>query len=137
MLQSTNQHFIKSSIEIEKIRAACRLAAQTLEMIAGKITVGITTNQLDKWCHDFIINNGGHPACLNYNGYPKSICTSVNQVVCHGIPNEKPLKNGDIINVDLVVEMDGYHGDTRACLSLVYKFCSKYTPFERGASMQA
>ncbi len=112
MLQKVNQQYIKSATEIEKIRAASKLAAQTLEMITNEISIGMTTNQLDKLCHDFIVSNNARPACLNYGGFPKSICTSVNHVVCHGIPDDKALKSGDIVNVDLVVELDGYHGDT-------------------------
>lgn len=112
MLQRTNAQFIKTPSEIEKIRTASRLAAKTLEMIATKVTQGVTTLALDKWCHDYIVEHGGRPACLNYNGYPNSTCISVNHVVCHGIPNHKPLKDGDIVNIDLVVEIDGYHGDT-------------------------
>lgn len=112
MLQRVSDEFIKSPEQQEKIRAAARLAARTLEMIEAHIHEGVTTDHLDQLCHDFMVKNGGNPACLNYNGYPKTICTSVNHVVCHGIPNDKPLKNGDILNIDLVVELDGYHGDT-------------------------
>jgi methionyl aminopeptidase len=104
---------IKTQEEIEKMRIAGRLAAEVLEMIEPHIAVGVTTNQLDKICHDYITNEQqAIPAPLNYHGFPKSICTSVNQVVCHGIPNDKPLKDGDMINVDITVIKDGYHGDT-------------------------
>lgn len=103
---------IKTADEIEKMRAAGKLAASVLEMIEPHIQAGVTTAELDQICHDFIIAAGAYPAPLNYHGFPKSICTSLNHVVCHGIPNEKPLKNGDIMNVDVTVKLDGYHGDT-------------------------
>jgi methionyl aminopeptidase len=104
---------IKTPEEIEKMRTACRLAAEVLEMIAPYVEPGITTNELDRICHDYIVNvQQAIPAPLNYHGFPKSICTSVNQVVCHGIPSDKKLKNGDIVNIDITVIKDGYHGDT-------------------------
>ncbi|SIS45800.1 type I methionyl aminopeptidase [Neptunomonas antarctica] len=104
---------IKTADEIEKMRIAGKLAADVLEMIAPHIKAGVTTNQLDKICHDYIVNEQqAIPAPLNYHGFPKSICTSVNQVVCHGIPNDKPLKDGDMVNIDITVIKDGYHGDT-------------------------
>ena len=104
---------IKTPEEIEKMRIAGRLAADVLVMIEPFIKVGVTTNELNQICHDYIVNEQqAIPAPLNYHGFPKSICTSVNQVVCHGIPNDKPLKNNDIINIDITVIKDGYHGDT-------------------------
>ena len=104
---------IKTPEEIEKMRVAGRMAAEVLEMIEPHIQAGVTTNELNQICHDYIVNEqDAIPAPLNYHGFPKSICTSVNQVVCHGIPNDKPLKNGDTINVDITVIKDGYHGDT-------------------------
>lgn len=104
---------IKTADQIEKMRIAGRLAAEVLEMIEPHVKVGITTNELDKICHDYIVNEQqAIPAPLNYHGFPKSICTSVNQVICHGIPNEKRLKNGDMINIDITVIKDGWHGDT-------------------------
>ena len=104
---------IKTAEEIEKMRIAGRLAAEVLEMIESHVQVGITTNELDKICHDYIVNEQqAIPAPLDYHGFPKSICTSVNQVICHGIPNEKRLKNGDMINIDITVIKDGWHGDT-------------------------
>ncbi|MGB0732934.1 MAG: type I methionyl aminopeptidase [Pontibacterium sp.] len=106
---------IKTQDEIEKMRIAGRLAAEVLEMIESHVKAGITTNELNQICHDYIVNQqDAIPAPLNYHGFPKSICTSVNQVVCHGIPNDKPLKQGDIINIDITVIKDGYHGDTSA-----------------------
>lgn len=107
---------IKTPAEIEKMRIAGRMAAEVLEMIGQYVQPGVTTAELDKICHDHIVNvQKAIPACLGYRGFPKSICTSVNQVVCHGIPSEKKvLKAGDIINIDVTVIHDGYHGDTSA-----------------------
>ena len=104
---------IKTPEEIEKMRVAGRLAAEVLEMIEPHVKAGITTLELDRICHDYIVNEQkAIPAPLNYHGFPKSICTSVNHQVCHGIPGEKQLKNGDIINIDITVIKEGYHGDT-------------------------
>jgi methionyl aminopeptidase len=104
---------IKTPDEIEKMRLAGRLAADVLEMIGSKVISGVSTDELDKICHDYIVNEQkAIPAPLNYKGFPKSICTSINHVVCHGIPSHKKLKNGDIINIDITVIKDGYHGDT-------------------------
>jgi len=104
---------IKTPEEIEKMRVAGRLAAQVLEMIKPYIKEGISTEEIDQICHDYMVNvQRVIPAPLNYMGFPKSICTSVNHVVCHGIPNDKRLKKGDIVNIDITVIKDGYHGDT-------------------------
>ncbi|XOZ34885.1 type I methionyl aminopeptidase [Halomonadaceae bacterium KBTZ08] len=104
---------IKTVDEIEKMRAAGRLAASVLEMIGDYIKPGVTTEELDRLCHEYITGHGATPAPLNYKGFPKSVCISVNQVICHGIPSEKKaLKNGDILNIDVTVIKDGYHGDT-------------------------
>lgn len=103
---------IKTAAEIEKMRVAGRLAAEVLEMIETHVTPGVTTEELNQICHDYIIAADAIPAPLNYHGFPKSICTSVNHVICHGIPNDKPLKDGDIVNIDITVIKDGYHGDT-------------------------
>jgi methionyl aminopeptidase len=104
---------IKTPEEIEKMRVAGRLAAEVLEMITPHVQAGVTTEHLDRLCHDYIVNvQQAIPAPLNYHGFPRSICTSVNHVVCHGIPAEKPLKNGDIVNLDITVIKDGFHGDT-------------------------
>lgn len=104
---------IKTAAEIEKMRVAGQLAAQVLQFIEPHVTPGITTDALDQLCHDYIINElKAVPAPLNYRGFPKSICTSVNHVVCHGIPSDKKLKDGDIINIDITVIKDEYHGDT-------------------------
>lgn len=104
---------IKTPKDIEKMRIAGHLAAEVLEMIGPYVVEGVTTDELDKICHDYIVNKQkAIPAPLNYNGFPKSICTSINHQVCHGIPGPKKLKNGDIVNVDVTVLKDGYHGDT-------------------------
>ncbi len=104
---------IKTPQEIAKMRVAGRLAAEVLEMIEPHVKAGITTAELDRICHDFIVNEQqAIPAPLDYHGFPSSICTSVNHTICHGIPNEKRLKEGDIINLDITVIKDGYHGDT-------------------------
>lgn len=104
---------IKTPAEIEKMRVAGRLAADVLEMIEPYVTAGVTTDELNTICHNYIVNEQqAIPAPLNYHGFPKSICTSVNQVICHGIPGDKKLKEGDIINIDITVIKDGYHGDT-------------------------
>jgi len=104
---------IKTPEEIEKMRTAGKLAAEVLQMIGPHIEAGITTGELDRICHEYIVNEqNAIPAPLNYRGFPKSICTSVNHVVCHGIPGNKKLKNGDILNIDITVIKDNYHGDT-------------------------
>ena len=105
---------LKTAAQLEKMRIAGRLAAEVLEMIEPFVVVGITTAELDQICHDHIVNvQQAIPAPLNYRGFPKSICSSINQVVCHGIPSEKKaLKDGDIVNLDITVIKDGYFGDT-------------------------
>src|SRR5216683_2681419 len=104
---------IKSPAEQDKMRAAGRLAASVLDMIEPFVQPGVTTDELDKRCHDFIVDElKSIPANLNYRGFPKTICTSVNHVVCHGIPGDKKLKSGDIVNIDVTVIKDGFHGDT-------------------------
>lgn len=105
---------IKTSEEIEKMRVAGRLAADVLEMIESHVKPGITTGELDRICHDYIVNHQqAISACLGYHGFPKSVCISLNEVVCHGIPDDmKTLKEGDIVNIDVTVIKDEYHGDT-------------------------
>lgn len=104
----------KTPEQIEGMRVAGRLAAEVLEMIAPMIDVGMTTGEIDRICHDYIVNvQKAIPAPLNYHGFPRSICTSINDVICHGIPSDsKKLKNGDIINIDVTVIKEGWHGDT-------------------------
>ncbi len=104
---------IKSSDDMKRMRISGKLASQVLDMIEPYVVQGTTTGELDDICHNYIVQElNAVPAPLNYRGFPKSICTSVNHVVCHGIPGEKLLKNGDIINIDITVIKDGFHGDT-------------------------
>src|SRR5688572_6049783 len=109
---------LKSPEEVAKMRVAGRLAAEVLDYIAPHVKPGVTTGESDRLCHDYIVGvQHGTPAPLNYappgyQPYPKSICTSVNHVVCHGVPGDKKLKGGDIVNIDITVIKDGYHGDT-------------------------
>ena len=99
--------------DFEAMRRAGRLAAETLDFISPQVQPGVTTEELDRLCHDYILDHGAIPAPLNYKGFPKSICTSVNHVVCHGIPSDrKRLAKGDAINIDVTVILDGWHGDT-------------------------
>jgi methionyl aminopeptidase len=105
---------LRTADQIEKMRVAGRLAAEVLELIGDFVVPGVSTEELDRICHDHIVHKQkAVPACLGYRGFPKSICTSVNHVVCHGIPSDKKvLKNGDIINIDVTVIKDGWYGDT-------------------------
>lgn len=104
---------IKSKEEIEKMRRSGQLAAKTLQYIRPHLKPGVSTETINQLCHKFIINNGAIPAPLNYKGFPKSICTSINEVVCHGIPSKaEVLQNGDILNIDVTTILEGYHGDT-------------------------
>ncbi len=103
---------IHSKREIEKMRASGRLAARVLEFIQPFVEPGVTTEELDRRCHDFTTEHDARSAPLDYKGFPKSICTSINEVVCHGIPGPRVLVEGDIINIDITTILDGYHGDT-------------------------
>jgi len=103
---------LKTTAEIDAMRPACRVAADTLVMIEEHLKPGITTNKINEIVHEYTLQHGGVPAPLNYRGFPKSVCTSLNHVVCHGIPDNKKLKDGDIINVDVTTIIDGWHGDT-------------------------
>jgi methionyl aminopeptidase len=112
-MSNAMQVTIKTPEEQEKMRVAGRLAAEVLDMIGEHVVPGVTTEELDRICHDYIVNvQRSVPANLNYRGFPKTICTSVNHVVCHGIPNDKRLKAGDIVNIDVTVIREGFHGDT-------------------------
>ena len=103
----------KTPAEQQAMREAGRLAAEVLDMIGPQVVAGVTTGELDRLCHDYIVDvQRAIPACLGYKGYPRSICTSVNHVVCHGIPGDKRLKAGDIVNLDVTVIKEGFHGDT-------------------------
>jgi methionyl aminopeptidase len=103
---------IHTKDDFAKMRVAGKLAAETLDFITEHVNPGVTTDHLNTLCHNFITERGAIPAPLNYKGFPKSICTSINHVICHGVPSEKVLKKGDIINIDVTVIVDGWHGDT-------------------------
>ncbi|NGZ05164.1 MAG: type I methionyl aminopeptidase [Magnetococcales bacterium] len=103
---------IKTTEEIESMRASCRLAALCLKMVESHLQPGVTTQQLNDLCHHFLLDHHARPSPLNYRGFPKSICTSVNQQVCHGIPGPRALRSGDIINIDVTAHLNGFHGDT-------------------------
>ncbi|MBX9597926.1 MAG: type I methionyl aminopeptidase [Burkholderiales bacterium] len=122
---------IKTQAQIDLMRISCKLAAEVLDYIEPYVKPGITTLELDKLCHNYIVNvQSAYPSPLNYQpnpkgpAYPNSICTSVNAEICHGIPNDKPLKNGDIVNLDITVYKNGFHGDT----SRTYLVGDKVTP---------
>ena len=104
---------IKSSREIEIMKESCQLAAKTLNFIEKKLKIGMTTEEVNQLCHDFITEAGAYPSPLNYHGFPKSVCTSLNEVICHGIPSEKDvLKDGDLLNIDVTTYYKKFHGDT-------------------------
>jgi methionyl aminopeptidase len=105
---------VKTPDIIERMRVAGRAAAEVLELGAAAVAPGVTTDQIDTVVHQAYIDRGGYPSTLNYRGYPKSLCTSVNEVICHGIPDDRPLRDGDIVNLDVTIYLDGVHGDTNA-----------------------
>ena len=105
---------VKTPDEIDRLRRACRAAAEVLTETAEAVGPGVTTDAIDVVCHEAYIKRGGYPSTLNYHGYPKSLCTSVNEVICHGIPDSRPLDDGDIVNLDVTIFLDGMHGDTSA-----------------------
>lgn len=104
--------------DFDGMRRAGRLAAETLDFVTPYVKPGVTTGELDRLCHDFILDHGATPAPLNYRGFPKSICTSINHVVCHGIPGDRRLTEGDILNIDVTVILDGWYGDTSRMYAL-------------------
>jgi methionyl aminopeptidase len=103
---------IKTPEQIEKIRHSGKIAAQAIELVGQNAKPGITTDELDKIAHKFLIDNGAYPSTLGYRGYPKSICSSLNEVICHGIPDDTVLADGDILNIDITAYIDGFHGDS-------------------------
>jgi len=103
---------IKTPEQIEKIRRSGKIAAQAIELVGQNAKPGVTTDELDKLAHHFLIENGAYPSTLGYRGFPKSICSSVNEVICHGIPDDTVLLDGDIVNIDITAYIDGYHGDS-------------------------
>jgi len=106
-----DRKIIKTEPQIAGIGRACQFSKQILYMVGKKIKAGINTNEVNRWVHEYTIQHGAIPAPLNYEGFPKSVCTSPNNVICHGIPNDTPLQDGDIINVDVTSILDGYYGD--------------------------
>jgi methionyl aminopeptidase len=105
---------VKDSETIERIRVACRLAAQARDLVGEHVAPGVTTDELDRVGHEFLCDHGAYPSTLGYKGFPKSLCTSVNEVVCHGIPDARVIEDGDIVNIDITAYLDGVHGDTNA-----------------------
>jgi methionyl aminopeptidase len=105
---------VKTPEQLERLRRACRAAARVLRVTGAAVRAGITTDALDELAHEETIRLGGYPSPLNYRGFPKSLCTSVNEVICHGIPDSRPLEDGDIVNLDVTVYLDGMHGDCSA-----------------------
>jgi methionyl aminopeptidase len=103
---------VKTAEQIEKIRTAGKLAAQAIELAGSSIKVGMSTNELDVIVHDFLISKGAYPSTLGYRGFPKSCCTSVNEIICHGIPDDLEIQDGDIVNIDVTAYLDGFHGDS-------------------------
>ena len=105
---------VKDAETIERIRAACRLAARARELVGSRVAPGVTTDELDRIGHEFLCDHGAYPSTLGYKGFPKSLCSSVNEVVCHGIPDARVIEDGDIVNIDITAYLDGVHGDTNA-----------------------
>ncbi len=105
---------VKDAETIEKMRVAGRLAAQARELVGSHVAPGITTDELDRIGHEFLCDHGAYPSTLGYRGFPKSLCSSVNEVICHGIPDDRPVEDGDLVNIDITAYLDGVHGDTNA-----------------------
>lgn len=141
-------HLVKKEKDIEGIRKACQVSKEIMDLLGDKIKIGITTEDINTWVHEETIARGAIPAPLNYNGYPKSVCTSLNEVICHGIPDNTVLKNGDILNVDITSIVDGYYGDmsrmflvgepseearklVEVCKECMYKGIEQVKPFNR------
>jgi len=109
----TGSH-IKSADQVEKIRAAGKIAAEAIALVGASAKAGVTTDELDKLAHEYMVSQGAYPSTLGYRGFPKSCCTSINEVICHGIPDDTVLQDGDIMNVDITAFKDGFHGDSNA-----------------------
>lgn len=105
---------VKDAETIERMRVAGRLAARAMAAAAEVIAPGVTTDEIDRVGHEYLLDHGAYPSTLGYRGFPKSLCTSVNEVVCHGIPDDRPLQDGDVVNIDITAYLDGVHGDTDA-----------------------
>ena len=109
----TGSH-MKSADQVEKIRAAGKIAAEAIALVGANAKAGVTTDELDKLAHEYMVSQGAYPSTLGYRGFPKSCCTSINEVICHGIPDDTVLQDGDIMNVDITAFKDGFHGDSNA-----------------------
>jgi methionyl aminopeptidase len=105
---------VKDAETIERMRVACRLAARARDLVGSHVAPGVTTDELDRIGHEFLCDHGAYPSTLGYKGFPKSLCSSVNEVVCHGIPDARRIEDGDIVNIDITAYIDGVHGDTNA-----------------------
>ncbi|MDR0945014.1 MAG: M24 family metallopeptidase, partial [Bifidobacteriaceae bacterium] len=105
---------VKDAETVERIRAASRVATGALEAAGAAVKPGITTDELDAIGHDYMVSHGAYPSTLGYRGYTKSLCTSLNEVICHGIPDSTVVQDGDIVNIDVTAYLDGVHGDTNA-----------------------
>jgi methionyl aminopeptidase len=105
---------VKDAETIERMRVAGRLAAQALQLVGKNVAPGVTTDELDRIGHEFLVDNGAYPSTLGYKRFPKSLCTSINEVICHGIPDSRPIQDGDIVNIDITAYIGGVHGDTNA-----------------------
>jgi methionyl aminopeptidase len=103
---------VKNAEQIQKIRAAGKIAAQAIQLVGAACKPGVTTDELDRIGHEFVISQGAYPSTLGYRGFPKSLCSSINEVICHGIPDDTTLQEGDIINIDITAFKDGFHGDS-------------------------
>ena len=110
----TGEPDVKTPEIIERMRVAGKLAAQALEAVGAAVAPGVTTDHLDQAGHDFLVSHGAYPSTLGYRGYPKSLCTSLNEVICHGIPDDTVINDGDIVNIDITAYIGGVHGDTNA-----------------------
>jgi methionyl aminopeptidase len=110
----TGEPNVKDAATIERMRVACRIAAQALAEVGRQVAPGVTTDDLDRVGHEFLLDHGAYPSTLGYRGYPKSLCTSLNEVICHGIPDDTVIDDGDIVNVDITAYIGGVHGDTNA-----------------------
>jgi len=106
-----DEYQIHNEEQIVKMRAACKLAAEVRDKAGELVKPGVTTEEIDIFVHEMIVNAGAYPSPLNYGKFPKSVCTSVNECICHGIPDSRPLEDGDIVNIDVTVFLDGHHGD--------------------------
>ncbi len=115
---SRSRNLIKGPDQIARMRLACAAARRVLDRLCAEAAVGMTTDEIDRRCHALCIAEGGYPSTLNYHGFPKSLCTSVNEVICHGIPDTRPLQDGDIVNIDVTIFIHGMHGDCSATVAI-------------------